>query len=112
MSRLDEIEKYTNAATSGPWWNWVHKDGVVEIHSPAFIVATFGDLEDMDAEDHANVEFITNIRTDAPLLLAVARAAQNLVDSWHDEGRVVQTDGLEGNLIWTLQALERPQEGR
>ena len=87
---LADIRSRVEAATPGPWLAVPAEDDTLvrRVHRDeqdrrvtSFIAQAF-DSRSGEIEAEPNAVFIAASRTDVPLLLAVAEAAQALVDDW------------------------------
>lgn len=71
-NQLQAIKARLEVAESGPWQAQLTDDGYLRVSvNPDDVngICGFGDVEETDAADHWNAEFIAHARTDIPLLL-------------------------------------------
>lgn len=89
MTRLEEIKKRTETATSGPWESECRKENIYHPDKcwnhdvtcekgEAIIIQSNAFLN----EDHANAEFIAHARKDIPWLLDKLEDAIELIQFW------------------------------
>lgn len=71
-NQLRAIKSRLDLAEAGPWQAQLTDDGYLRVtDNPDAVngICGFGDMEETDAADHWNAEFIARARTDIPLLL-------------------------------------------
>lgn len=104
MSKLDELQRLCDEATPGEWY-WMHNGNALLSNSttrrPVVLLASQdgcfktrdkqGLLKSLD-DDDADAKFIAAARTYMPLLIAVARAANDFLSN-------------DGSKDWTLTTL-------
>ena len=113
MTRLDEIEARTNAATPGPWEAGCNDRHVLYVttENEEFCAEYGPELYDSQGFfSDADTEFIAHARTDVPALVAVARYAlsQHSKDEAHNEcGHCADSYGEDGWPCSTVREIHR-----